>query len=34
MNQKLYEFDTLIKKVPDIDFPYDVKKNLIKDELK
>ena len=36
MNMKRYEFDAVIKKVPNIDgayvdFPYDVKKDLIKD---
>lgn len=35
MNTKLYEFDAIIKKVPDIDgayieFPYDVKQEFFK----
>ncbi len=39
MNQKLYEFDAVIKKVPDIDgayidFPYDVKKEFNKGRVK
>ena len=37
MNTKIYEFDAVIQKVPNIDgayieFPYDVKKELAKDE--
>ena len=39
LNTKLYEFDTIIKKVPDIDgayieFPYDVKKEFGKGRVK
>lgn len=39
MNQKIYEFDAIIKKVPDIDgayidFPYDVKKEFNKGRVK
>ncbi|MCI5874139.1 MAG: DUF1905 domain-containing protein [Clostridiales bacterium] len=39
MNEKVYEFDTVIKKVPDIDgayidFPYDVKKEFGKGRVK
>lgn len=39
MNTKLYEFDAIIKKVPDIDgayidFPYDVKKEFNKGRVK
>lgn len=39
MNTKLYEFDAIIKKVPDIDgayidFPYDVKKEFNKGKVK
>lgn len=39
MNAKLYEFDAIIKKVPDIDgayidFPYDVKKEFNKGRVK
>lgn len=39
MNTNIYEFDALIKKVPDIDgayidFPYDVKKEFNKGRVK
>ncbi len=39
MNEKVYEFDTVIKKVPDIDgayidFPYDVKTEFGKGRVK
>lgn len=39
MNEKLYEFDAVIKKVPDIDgayveFPFDVKKEFGKGRVK
>lgn len=39
MNPKVYEFDAIIKKVPDIDgayidFPYDVKKEFGKGRVK
>jgi hypothetical protein len=39
MNQKLYEFEAEIKKVPDIDgayieFPYDIKKEFSKGRVK
>ena len=39
MNIKVYEFDALIKKVPDIDgayvdFPFDVKKEFNKGRVK
>lgn len=39
MNEKFYEFDAVLKKVPDIDgayieFPYDVKKEFGKGRVK
>lgn len=39
MNEKLYEFDAVIKKVPDLDgayieFPYDVRKEFGKGRVK
>lgn len=39
MNQKVYEFEAIIKKVPDIDgayieFPYDVRKEFGKGRVK
>lgn len=39
MNRKLYEFDAIIKKVPDLDgayieFPYDVRKEFGKGRVK
>lgn len=39
MNTKLYEFDAILKKVPDIDgayikFPYDVKQEFGKGRVK
>lgn len=37
MNNKIYEFNAIIEAVPDVNgayvrFPYDIKKNLVKDE--
>jgi hypothetical protein len=38
MNEKIYEFEAVIKKVPDIDgayieFPYDVRENKLENNL-